>query len=558
MTGYCSKCKRMVEAIGGKCCECGMPLSGNNRSYAFYYPDPPYQGCPVTLNFEPGQKLVDDRYTIESVIGKGTVSTIYLAADSKRSEKVALKILPIGSYEKADYLKKRIESLSRITDCTNIIRIHDVHRIAYEGIVLLIISTEYAEGITFEQWLLNNRDNVCKRQTEGRHCFKQICKAAEALHDAGLIHGDLRPGKFISKEETLKLLTVSLSQLLHSNDTEGSVNNRSGPDFSFGTAAYMAPERFMPARDGDIDQRIDIYSLGVMLYQICHQQGRLPFEGTYRQLRQRHLQIPAPVLEGVSARIAHVTARCLEKGPDDRYSSVSELIDDLESGNIQTGQTDPGGSQKLAEPVQQWWDQASGFLEEGKLNEAGRLCDRILEIFPDFESARDIKDKIDGKFGQAKQIYDTIGNGIGTESLDKLTDLLYQAIEIYPDHPDSLILQQQLSTQTERYNRFINDGFDACQQGLWQQAVSSLKSAAEMNCDAQWLAKLINLIENDIIIRHQQSRSEIDQAVRQRDFDRAMSLARQLDQYIDNIKNMIKAQTDQIKGHETTNPTQNL
>ena len=280
MTDYCSKCKRMVQTIEKKCCECGMPLA-DDESFRMFYPDPPYQGYSVTVNFEPGQKLIDDRYTIESVIAKGTVSTIYLAADSKRSEKVALKILPIGSYEKADYLKKRIESLSRINDHTNIIRIYDVHGIAYEGIVLLIVSIEYADGITFEQWLLNNRDNICKRQTEGQFYVKQAFRAAAVLHDAGLIHGDLRPGKFIFKDENLKLLTLSLSQLLHSNDAEDSANNRSGLDFSFGTAAYMAPERFMAAREGDIDQKIDIYSLGVILYQTCHQQGRFPWKWCY-------------------------------------------------------------------------------------------------------------------------------------------------------------------------------------------------------------------------------------------------------------------------------------
>jgi serine/threonine protein kinase len=527
----------MVQTIEKKCCECGMPLA-DGESFRMFYPDPPYQGHPVTVNFEPGQKLIDGRYTIESVIGKGFVSTIYLAADSKRSEQVALKILPIVSYEKTDHLKKRIESLSGINDYTNIIRIHNVHRIEYEGIVLLIVSTEYADGITLEQWMLNNRDNVCKRQSEGQFYVKQACRAAAASHDAGLIHGDLRPEKFIFKDGNLKLLTLSLSQLLHSNDTEGSVNNHSGLDFSFGSAAYMAPERFMAAREGDIDRRIDIYSLGVMLYQTCHLQGRLPFEGTYRQLRQRHLQIPAPVLEGVSARIAHVTARCLQKGPADRYKNVSELIDDLEGGNAQTGRTDQAGSQKLTEPVQQWWDQASGFFEDGKLNEADRLCDRILQIFPDFEPARDIKDDIDRKFQQAKQFYNAIGNGIDREPLEKLTDLLCQAIEIYPDHPDSLLIQEQLSTQTERYNKFINDGLDACQEDRWQEAMSNLKRAAEMNCDAEWLTKLINLIENDVVGRQEQTRARIDEAIRQQHWDKAMSLARSIDQYIDNVKRM--------------------
>ena len=139
MSRYCMQCKETVELIEGNCPDCGTQL--NNSTYAGrYYISEPNQGPGLTVNLQPGQKLFDSRYTIKSFLGRGSVSTVYLADDNMRSMQVALKVVAVASESVANRLKQEIDLHSKVFDYKHVIRVYDIHSAPYRGIALLLIS----------------------------------------------------------------------------------------------------------------------------------------------------------------------------------------------------------------------------------------------------------------------------------------------------------------------------------------------------------------------------------------------------------------------------------
>ncbi len=534
---YCKHCKRKVELTEeGRCLECGTPLNNTGHSDRYCLSRPP-EGLSLTVNLESQQKLFNDRYTIIKLIGKGSCK-VYLAEDGQRSGPVALKVIPLVFEDLAIQLKRRFESWHKVSDYTHVNRLYDVHIIPYEGVVLLLVSTEYADGGTFRQWLIQNKDNACKRQTEGRFYLKQAFRGVEALHSADLVHGNLKPGNLGFVDGVLKVMDMGLSRHMRDVQRNGYSNQQPGPEISPGRYEYVSPEQFMAARSGDIDFRSDIYALGVILFETCDPQARPPYEGAYWQLRQRHLNVPAPVLKDTGANVARVAARCLQKDPEARYETISQLIDDLEgSCNTEASQASQAGTLKSTEAVQELWGKACEFIDDGNLNEAGKLCDRILSIFGDYSQARAMREEIDSRFEQARQFYETIKKEIGNQPLQRLLTLLDEAVGIYPEHPDGALIQNQLQSITGEYKNAMHEGIEAIGKGHWQEALRNFKRARELNPGLPRITELIDFVSN-VSQQIGTAKTKVDAAIQRHDWNNARSQACAIDQYVESIKEM--------------------
>ena len=529
---YCIHCKRTVELTEeGRCFECGTPLNdtGHTDKYCLFRPR---EGSSLTVNLEPQQKLFNDRYTIIKLIDMGSCK-IYLAEDSQRSGPVALKVIPLVFEDLAIRLKRQFESWYQVGDYTHVNRLYDIHIIPYEGIVLLLVSIEYADGGTFRQWLIQNKDKACKRQTEGPFYLKQAFRGVEALHAAGLVHGSLKPESLAFVDGILKVMDMGLSRYMRNVQRNGYNSQQPGPEISPGGYEYMSPEQFMAARSGNIDFRSDIYALGVILFETCDPQARPPYEGAYWQLRQRHLNVPAPVLKDTGANVARVAAKCLQKAPGARYETISQLIDDLEgSCNTEASQA---GTLQSTEAVQELWDKACEFIDDGNLKEAGTLCDRILSIFGEYSQASAMREEIDSRFEQAKQFYETIKNGIGNQPIQRLLTLLDEAVGIYPEHPDGALVQNQLQSITGEYKNATHEGIEAISKGHWQEALRNFKRARELNPGLPRITELIDFV-NNVSRQIGTARAKVDAAIQRQDWNNATSWARAIDQYVENVK----------------------
>ena len=279
------------------------------------------------MNLKPDEKLLD-RFIIESRIGQGSFSTVYLAYDDIKSMEVAVKVVPVTSGAVARQLKEEMYLHSRVNEYAHVVRVYDIHSTVHHGLDLLLVSMEYAEGGSFRQWLVQNKDNFQKRQSEGLYYFKQVCKGIQDLHKAGIVHQDIKPENLLFMQGILKVADLGLSRCIHNVQKNNSryYQGNAVP----GTPAYLSPEQIMAAHPDDIDLRSDIYSLGVIGFEICHPRCRPPFGGTDQQILERHLHVPAPALENSEAHVVRVIAKCLQKTATDRYATVAELRDDLE------------------------------------------------------------------------------------------------------------------------------------------------------------------------------------------------------------------------------------
>ncbi len=264
-------------------------------------------------------------YKITSEIGSGGMGIVYQAEDTILKRKVALKFLP-PEIMRNDEMRKRFINEAHITsvlDHPNICNIHDIIE-THEGELCIVMSCY--EGKTLKT-LLEERT---LEYEEIYTIFKQISEGLNAAHQNGIIHRDLKPANIlITAEGIVKILDFGLARILDQPQITKSFA-------AVGTVYYMSPEQLSYKR---IDKRTDIWSLGVILYEmLAHKR---PFENDYSQaiiysiLNESPAEINLPDTPEV-LKLKGIIFKCLQKNPGNRYQSLLEIIEDIskESVNI--------------------------------------------------------------------------------------------------------------------------------------------------------------------------------------------------------------------------------
>ena len=267
------------------------------------------------------------RYRIESEIGEGGMGKVYKAYDSDLDRTVALKLIrPELARDASSLLRFKQELLlaSRISH-RNILRIHDLGDVG--GVKF--ISMAYIQGMDLHELIAK----MGKLQTERVVAIaKQLAGALEAAHAEGVVHRDLKPRNVLITVDDHAC--VSDFGLAKSLDSEVTAMTRAGE--VLGTPRYMSPEQ---AESKAADHRSDLYSLGVILYEMAT--GEVPFTGeSSLQVMFQHVQQPPkdPRLLNPETPeyLASIILKCLEKDPALRYQNATELLHDLESGTPPT------------------------------------------------------------------------------------------------------------------------------------------------------------------------------------------------------------------------------
>ncbi|MGB2987453.1 MAG: ankyrin repeat domain-containing protein, partial [Phycisphaerae bacterium] len=254
-----------------------------------------------------------------------------LADDRERRQRVALKVVScaVGQARLAtDQLRQELRVRQQITDYRHVIQTYDIHAGDHEGCPLILMAMEYAELGSLRRWLIENRHDQTRRHTQGVKFFKQACLGVQAIHGAGLVHLDLKPENLLLCRGKDGRPVAKVSDLAISRSVEHlSLNPASVTRAGLGTPEYMSPEQFMAPRPKDVRFPSDIYSLGVVLFEILD--GDPPFHGSPQELRERHLTVNPPRLSSVDASLADAVARCLAKKPDDRFRDVQQMLSTL-------------------------------------------------------------------------------------------------------------------------------------------------------------------------------------------------------------------------------------
>jgi HAMP domain-containing protein len=277
-------------------------------------------GSTASRNAEPQIGTVfAARYEIQSVLGKGGMGIVYKALDRDLEDLVAIKTLRSEALSAdpslLDRFKQEIRLARKITH-PNILRTHDLGEA--EG--LRYLSMEFVKGITLKH--LVEQDQLLPTPVALR-IAKQMCAGLAAAHEVGVIHRDIKPQNIIIEPTGgLKIMDFGIARLTQDRGmtATGTV---------VGTPDYMSPEQ---ARGLALDFRSDIYSMGVVLFEIFT--GTLPFEGdTPIAVVLKHVQEkpPAPQSKNpkIDPKIAAIILKCMQKNPDDRFQTVNELYESL-------------------------------------------------------------------------------------------------------------------------------------------------------------------------------------------------------------------------------------
>ena len=277
-------------------------------------------GVPTLSGIAPGA-LMGQRFEILSVLGAGGMGVVYKARDRELDDLVALKMLKRdlwGDETQLERLKVELKLARKITH-PNVLRTHDFGDI--DGIPY--ISMEYVRGVTL-RFLLDQSGRL--PYSAGLRLAKQLCAGLGAAHAVGVMHRDIKPENLILEPiGNAKLMDFGIARPV--NRTAA---GQTQAGFIVGTPLYLSPEQL---QGGEIDTRADIYSTGVVLYEIFT--GALPFNApTAVEIMMKHLreQPPPPHTHWaeIPPRLEAIILRCLAKEPDARYRTVEDLSRDLE------------------------------------------------------------------------------------------------------------------------------------------------------------------------------------------------------------------------------------
>ncbi|MBI3680671.1 MAG: protein kinase [Acidobacteria bacterium] len=471
-------------------------------------------------------------YTLAEKIGEGGMGEVYRAWDARLERDVALKVLPPGLLRDEGARKrfrKEALALSKLNH-PNIAVIHDFN--TEDGIDFLVM--EYIPGETVAAKLKARS----LPEDDAVDIALQIASSLQEAHERGFIHRDLKPANvLVTPKKQVKVLDFGLAQLIHTDaDLETTLTMASGGHPIAGTVPYMSPEQL---RGGVLDPRCDIYSFGVVLYEMVT--GVRPFrEKTLPALSDSILhnapQPPSAVNERVSASLENIILKCLEKDRERRYQTVTELGIDLRR---LSGAAASGSSQSLAAPAtrpgvsrrtlwlaalaallvlpailavwQLGWGRriVPGVRTPGAIHSVvvlpakvfgspsdAFLADAIpgslsgyLSQTPDLEtkvppSSYDIE-RLKGDIHKVVAAYETSGYVLSTVNVQ--AQRLSLNVQLVEARTNRILWSQEFEGQRQDYLRLIRDAADGARRALRPAARPLPAAAAAMNADVELL-----------------------------------------------------------------------
>lgn len=288
--------------------------------------------------------MIGDRYEILEKIGTGGMSDVYKAKCHKLNRFVAVKVLKQEFSENANFVSKfRIEAQAAAGLMhPNIVNVYDVGE--ENGIYYIVM--ELVEGITLKKYIEKKARLSYK---EAVSIAIQVSMGIQAAHNNHIIHRDIKPQNIIiSKDGKVKVTDFGIAKAATSNTITSNV---------MGSVHYTSPEQ---ARGGYSDEKSDIYSLGITMFEMLT--GRVPFNGeTTVAIAIKHIQeeLPTPkeFVPEIPTAVENIVLKCCQKSPDRRYQSVEELIADLKQSLMNPDedfvvQNDPdmeGGTRMITE-----------------------------------------------------------------------------------------------------------------------------------------------------------------------------------------------------------------
>ena len=264
-------------------------------------------------------KRLDGRYEIHELIGVGGMANVYRCNDTVDDREVAIKILKDEYLNNEEFIRRFKNESKAIAMLShpNIVKVYDVSF----GDMIQYIVMEYIDGITLKEYIESQGIIEWK---DVIHLTTQVLKALQHAHECGIVHRDIKPQNIMLLQDgTIKVTDFGIARF-------SDKATRTMTDQAIGSVHYIAPEQ---ARGASTDGKTDIYSVGVMLYEMLT--GRLPFDGdsavtvALMQLQSTPKR-PREVNPAIPIGLEQITMRAMQKQPEDRYTSAAEMLSDIE------------------------------------------------------------------------------------------------------------------------------------------------------------------------------------------------------------------------------------
>ena len=267
-----------------------------------------------------GRKL-DGRYLIESLLGVGGMANVYKGRDVRTGNAIAVKVLKeefLDNEELVRRFKNESKAIS-ILDHPNIVKVYDVSVTDQ----LQYIVMEYIDGITLKEYLKQRGGALTWKEVI--HFATQVLGALEHAHSKGIVHRDVKPQNIMLQADgSIKMMDFGIARFSRAQSQTVS-------DKAIGSVHYISPEQ---AKGDHTDGRTDIYSVGVMMYEMLS--GHLPFDGSgtvsiaIMQISEKPKPL-AQVAPNVPEGLRQITEKAMEKDPDDRYQSAAEMLQAIQA-----------------------------------------------------------------------------------------------------------------------------------------------------------------------------------------------------------------------------------
>ena len=264
-------------------------------------------------------RKIEGRYLVNELIGVGGMANVYKAIDVVDGKEVAVKILREEYYQNEEFLRrfKNESKAIALLSHPNIIEVYDV---CFTRNMRCIVM-EYVNGITLKEYMQEKSPLNWK---ESLHFVVQVLSALSHAHAKGVVHRDIKPQNvMLLSNAAIKITDFGIARFARSE-------SHTLTDRAIGSVHYISPEQ---ARGEQTDQRADIYSVGVMLYEMLT--GQLPFEADSPvsvALKQIEFEAPAPrsINPNIPEGLEQITLRAMQKDPNKRYQSADDMLRDIQ------------------------------------------------------------------------------------------------------------------------------------------------------------------------------------------------------------------------------------
>lgn len=308
------------------------------------------------MDMNVGKKL-DERYEITELIGVGGMADVYKAVDLMENKIVAVKILKPEFSGNEEFIRRfRNESKAiALLSHPNIVKIYDV---GLKDEIQFIVM-EYIDGITLKEFI--DQQGVLRWQ-DALHFMIQILRALQHAHDKGIVHRDIKPQNImLFADGTIKVMDFGIARFSR-------VDGKTLSDKTIGSVHYISPEQ---ARGDMTDERSDIYSVGVMLYEMLT--GQKPYDGDNPvSIALKHMEedpkAPREIVPAIPEALEEIVLHAMERDPAKRYQSAAEMIKDIDrfklDQNIVFGYKNENQNKKSHEEIVSDTDYDDDYYDE--------------------------------------------------------------------------------------------------------------------------------------------------------------------------------------------------